>query len=587
MQTRNEIDEKYKWNIDAFKKEGKIEKAFEAFERIIADADKYNGKLNNPEVFFASHYDHKQDEILIDQLCHYAFNLQNIDGSNLETKQLIERIENMSAKVNKAYAYLEPQMSKLSIKYLKELLKDKRSKNIENQIKRLIISKNHRIDEKTSETIAKLSKSFNDTESIYDILTNLEMTFDDVVDSTGKAHPMSEAEFLKLIKSTDRTLRKNTLTGLMNGYKKYNQTITALYTKDVKHNVDFARLYNFNTYLEKKLFDYVPEKVFKNNIAVVEKHIPVLQDFIKTLKASSNISDFAYFDLFEDNKIDTKISIEQGQQIMLEALAPLGADYIEKVKYKLSDQSIDYLPHKNKASGAYSYGVHGGKNLILMNWAYNFGAVSTLCHEMGHCINDAYYNPEQPYEKFGITTFLAEIASTVNEILLNQHMLKNCAESDKTYYLKNFLNNVRATIFRQTLFTEFELFVYSSIENEIPLTNEDLNNKYYELSQKYYGDSCVLPEELKYEWSRIPHFYSPYYVFAYSTGLLIAIMIANRILKDSSYSDKYIHFLKNGRDKSPVDILKEIGIDLTKENAFDESFEFIKKQLEEFKSLCK
>ena len=586
MLTRNEIEEKYKWNIDSFKNEGKIEKAFDAFDRIIADADKYNGKLADPEMFFACHYDHKKDEILIEHLCHYAFNMQSIDGSNLEVKKLIDRIETMNAKVNQAYSYLEPQMSKLPIKYLKELLKDERSRVIENEIKHLILSKKHRIDEKTSETIAKLSKSFNDTESIFEILTNLEMTFDDALDSNGEAHPISDAEYLRLIRSKDKTLRKNSLLSLMNGYKKYNQTITALYTKDVKHNVDFARLYNFNTYLEEKLFDYVPEKVFRNNIAVVEKNIPVLQELIKAMKAHSGLSDFNYTDMFEDIKSNQKITIEQGQKIMLDALAPLGNDYIEKIKYKLNDQSIDYMPHKNKTSGAYSSGVYNAKNLVLLNWTDDFESVSTLCHEMGHCINAVYYD-EQPYEKSDITIFLAEIASLVNETLLTQYMLKKCPIVDRSYYLKSFLNTMRANVFRATLFTQFELYVYSSIENEIPLTNEDLNNKYFELNKKYYGNSCILPEELKYEWSRIPHFYSPYYVFSYSTGFLIAVLIANRILKDNSYSEKYIHFLKNGKNKSPVDILKEIGIDITKENTFEESFEFIKKQVEEFKSLCK
>ena len=462
---------------------------------------------------------------------------------------------------------------------------DPRSKDIDNTIKSLIISKKHSIDEKTSKVIADLSMSFSDSSSLFDTLSDLEIPFEDALDSNGQTYQVKEPTYRQYITSKDRKLRETAFNSIMNGYGKFNQTMGNLYIKDIQSNNAFVKLYKFKTKLESKLFDYVPEKVFRNNIKFVNENINLLQDFVSEFNKNSKLENFAYYDLFEDEKVTGDINIEQGQQIMLSALAPLGEDYINRVKQKLNDKSIDYLPCKDKTSGAYCSSTYGAKTLILMNWANDFDSVSTLAHEMGHCINAEYFNEFQPVQKAEIPIFSAEIASTVNEILLNQHMLNNCNKTEKAYYLKAFLNQVRSTIFRQTLFTEFELFAHECVEQEIPVTHEELNKKYYELNQKYYGSSCVLPENLKYEWSRIPHFYRAYYVFTYSTGLLTAISIAQKLLTDKTFKEKYIHFLKNGTNKKPVEILKEIGIDLTTDKPYKDAFNFIKQQLGKYKSL--
>lgn len=587
MKLRKEIPEQYKWDIELFKTKEEIEEALKAFERLTNSANKYYGKFNDPNVFFDYYYEHQKDSLLVSQLYFYVGNMLSVEGSNVEMKKLMERLEVLSAKNSKAYSYVSPQQSKLSTTYLKSLLADTRAKDIDNSIKSLIISKKHSIDEKTSKVISNLNRAFNDTSSIFDILTDMEMTFEDAVDSEGKPHTVSDATYGELISSTDRILRQNAFNSLMNGYGKLNQTFHALYTKDIKADNDFAKLYKYKNVLDETLFDYIPEKVFRNNIKFVEKNIPLLQDFIKILNKTSNLSDFSYFDLFEDKKINGDISIEEAQKIILSALAPLGEEYVSLVKKKFSDKSIDYLPNKDKASGAYCSNCYGAKTLILMNYLNDFNSVSTLIHEMGHCINAEYFNANQPMQKADIPIFAAEIASTVNEILLNLYMQKNCKPEEKAYYIKMLLNDARSTIFRQTLFTEFELFAHESIENEQPVTNEDFNKKYYELNQKYYGNACILPENLKFEWSRIPHFYRPYYVFSYSTGLITAITIAQKLLTEKDFNEKYIHFLKNGTDKKPIEILKEIGIDLTSEKPFISAFKFLSEQLKEYKSLCK
>ena len=587
MQLRKDIPEKYKWDIGIFKTNKEIEDTLALIENLTNKAKNYYGKFNNPDVFFDYFYLDIDKTIKINQLYHYVGNMQSIDGADIEIKKLIQRIEILIAKNEQAYSFVEPQMSKLSTKYLKSLLLDPRSKDIENIIKTLIISKKHAVDEKTSKVVADLTMSFNDSSSLFDILSDMEIPFEDATDENGKKYPVKEPTYKQYISSKDRKLRETAFNSIMNGYGKFNQTLGSLYIKDIKSDNAFVKLHKFKTHLEKKLFDYVPEKVFRNNIKFVTENIPLLQEFVSTTAKESGIENFAYYDLFMDEKVSGDITIEQGQKIMLSALAPLGENYINRVKQKLTDKSIDYLPNKDKTSGAYCSNCYNAKTLILMNWVNDFDSISTLAHEMGHCINAEYFNEFQPLYKAEIPIFAAEIASTVNEILLNQYMLKTCKENEKSYYLKEFLNQVRSTIFRQTLFTEFELYAHESIESEIPITHEELNNKYYELNQKYYGSSCILPENLKYEWSRIPHFYRPYYVFSYSTGLLTAITIAQKLLTEKDFAPKYIYFLKNGSNKKPVEILKEIGIDLTTEKPYKSAFNFIKKQYEIYKSLCK
>ena len=587
MQLRKDIPEIYKWDIGLFKTEEEIEKALKVIEESTENANKYYGKFNNKDIFFDYFYSNLDTYILTHKLYHYVGNMQSIDGADINMKKLVQRIEVLSTKNQQAYSFVDPQLSKLSTKYLKELLLDPRSKDIENIIKSLIISKKHSLDEKTSKVIADLTMSFCNNRSLYDTITDLEMPFEDAVDSNGKTYPIKEATFRQYITSSDRQLRHSAFNSIMNGYSKFNQTLAALYIKDIQSDNAFVKLEKFKTNLEKTLFDYVPEKVFRNNIKHVTENISLLQEFVATTAKLSKLENFSYFDLFIDEKISGETTIEQGQEIMINSLAPLGKDYISRVKQKLADKSIDYMPNKDKSSGAYCSNCYNAKTLILMNWVNDFDSLSTLTHEMGHCINAEYFNEFQPFYKAEIPIFSAEIASTVNEILLNQYMLKNCNENEKLYYLKAFLNQVRSTIFRQTLFTEFELYSHECIENEIPITQEELNNKYYELNKKYYGQSCVLPENLQYEWSRIPHFYRPYYVFTYSTGLLTAITIAQKLLSEKDFAEKYIYFLKNGSNKKPVEILKEIGIDLTTEKPYKTAFKFIKEQLEKYKSLCK
>ena len=589
MKLRSEIDEQFKWDLSSYiKNDNDIEETFKLMENLIKILPTYSGKLSDKEILLEALTKHENDYIKIYKLAHFISHSLNVDSTDTKMLGLSQRFDTLYTKMSESNAYFTPQMYELSDEYLTSLLLDNRFKDYENTIKDIIKLKPHKLDEKTNVLLAKMGSFLGNNSNLHSILTDSEMYFDDAIDSSGNKHKVDNATSPVYLRSNDKMLRKTTFESRMEAFKKLNKTFAELYLKDIELDKFNYKLRNYNSLLEEVLLsEDVPTKVYENNIKNVNKYIPLLQDYISTFKQTKNDPDFAYYDLFEDAKNNQQISLEQAHNLVLEAISPIGKEYVNLVKNKLSDKSIDYMPNANKNSGAYCSNCYDAKTLILMNYNHDFNSVSTLIHEMGHCINAEYFNSAQPREKAEISIFAAEIASTTNEILLNLLMQKNSSNEDKAYYIRALLDDVRSTIFRQTLFSEFELYAHVNIDNEIPTTYEDLNNKYFELNKKYYGTSCILPECLQYEWERIPHFYNAYYVYSYSTGMITAITIAYKLLHEPGFNKKYIEFLKNGTNKPAVEILKEIGIDLTTDEPFDTAFKFIREQLDEYKEIIK
>lgn len=587
MKKREEIEDKFKWDLTSYVKDEKdINETFKLMENLIKVLPTYSGKLNDKEILYERFTKFEKDEIKIYKLAHFISHSLSVDSSNTKMLALSQKFDNLYAKINEANAFLMPQLYELSDEYLSSLLKDERFKDYDNTIKDIIKFKPHKLDEKTSVLLSKMGTFLGNNSNLHSILTDSEMYFDDATDSNGNKHKVDNASAPVLLRSNDKNLRKTTFISRMTAFEKLNKTFAELYIKDIELDKFNYKLKNYNSLLEEVLLsEDVPQVVFDNNIKNVNKFIPLLQEYVELRKQISKDENFAYYDLFEDAKNDEKIPLEKAHELVLSAVKPIGEEYVDMVKKKLSDKSIDYMPNQNKNSGAYCSSCYDAKTLILMNYNHDFNSVSTLIHEMGHCINAEYYNSAQPREKAEISIFAAEIASTTNEILLNLLMQKNAKPEDKSYYIKTLLDDIRSTIFRQTLFCEFELFAHNCIDNEEPITYADLNAKYFELNKKYYGDKIELPECLQYEWERIPHFYNAYYVYSYSTGMITAITIAYKLLHEKDFYKDYIKFLKNGINKPAVDILKEIGVDLTTDEPFETAFKFMKEQIDELKKL--
>lgn len=588
MKKREEIPAEYKWEIDLFSDPKEIEDCLKLIDEFTKKVQTYNGKFGNADCFFDYYYSNEKTLEKIQQLSFFISNSLSINDADIEILKLSERFDSAMNKFEKATSFVEPQLQALDLEYLKALLKDDRSKDISNIIDDLIKHKKHSIDEKTSEVIAKISNSLSNSSSVFDTLSTSEMYFEKAKDKDGNLHEVNPGEYSKLSHSQDRILRKNAFSNMMNGYGKLNKTITSLYLSSLKQDHDFSLLYNYNSTLEKVLSSQdVPIDVFYKNIEKVRENKQILQDYAKTKSKDMHIKDFSIFDLSVPLNDTKKYTIEEGKSLAISALKPLGEEYLEKVKTELKNHSIDYLPHENKWAGGYCSDCFVAKTLILMNWTDNYDSASTLVHEIGHAVNAMYYNENQPFHKAGITIFAAEIASTVNEILLNHYFLNTTSGTEKKIHLQHLFGNVIGTIFTQTYYSEFEQYAHDCIEKDIPISFKELNDKFFELASFYLAPACIVPKEYQYHWSRVPHFYTPFYVFCYSTGLISAICIANRILKNPSYSSKYIEFLKNGTSKPAYLALKEIGIDLASDQPYDEAFDYIKQCLNDYQSICK
>ena len=589
MKKRSQIADEYKWNLDSYIKDNdEIEKIFKIIDDLIKIAPKYKDKLQNSDILYEAIAGHKQEEMAISRLAHYISHKLNVDSSDIEMIKLEQRFSTAYSRLLEAESFILPQIYKLPTKFLQSLLSDPRFKDYDNFINDIIREKPHRLDEKSSELLAKMSSFLGGSEQIHSILVDSEMKYKEAVDSKGKKMPLNNETYPKYLRSNDPSLRKTAFEHFMDGYSQLNKTFSELYINDIEYDKFYTKLTKYDNLLESVLFsEKLPRAVFDNIIKYTEKYIPLLQKYIKTRAKIADNKKFAYYDLFEDRNSSKKISISDAQNLILSALSPLGTDYSSNLKRKMSDHSIDYLPNENKNSGAYCSHCYGAKTMVLTNFINDYNSVSTLAHELGHCINAEYFNSAQPYEKADISTFAAEIASTVNELLLFQYMMKISKPKDRKYYLKKFLDDVRSTIFRQIIFTEFEHEIHQKMEQDIPVTYNDLNECYMNINKKFYGRSCILPSCLKYEWMRVPHFYSPYYVFTYATGMVTAITIVNRILNEKDFYTKYIDFLKNGVNKPAVEVLKEIGIDLASAEPYDEAFAFAEKQLKIYISLYK
>jgi len=585
MKTRNEIDEKYKWDLTCYIKDKKmLNEEFDYLNSSMEKYKKYNKKFDNKEILLDYLAFDKEYSMRLDRLASYIFHSLDQDTSNVEFLSLSKKFEYLANELGKITSFVAPQLQKLKTSYLKELIEDERFKVYKRSFELLIARKKHKITEQDNKLFAEMSIFLSAPNDAFDALTTGEVEFEDV-NVDGEVYAVNEATYSKNLTNANREVRRQSLLSLMNGYGKINKTLTSLYLNDVSKDVFFAKRAKFKSVKEEALFyEEVPTKVYDKLVLQINKNVGLLQQMIEEKRKALHLDDLAYYDLFVPLVADKKYSVEDGIELVKQATLPLGEEYNKIMHEKFAGKFIDYLPNKNKETGAYSSGCYGCPSIILMNYVDNLESVYTLAHEMGHTMHTELSNLSQDYENAGYKIFVAEVASTVNEMLLYHSLVKNADGSTKKALIFNVFNNYRTTVFRQTMFSEFEDWVHTQVEEKVPLTYQDLNEYYYKLNQKYYGENIKLPEELKFEWSRIPHFYRPFYVYKYATGFISAVCICEKILNEKDYYKKYINFLKSGSTKGVIDLLKDIDVDLTTNKPYEIAFAFVKKLLKQLEN---
>ena len=510
---------------------------------------------------------------------------------------LVEKSNSLKEKINKKYLLLnqelvwaEIEIKKItSAKFNKFIKEEPKLKKYEYLIKEIIRNKKHELKDSEKIFLSKINECLETTNEHFNKLNNTDIKLSDIY-INEKKYELNFKTYSEYLSGDDRKLREKALENMHIYYKEHINTISSLYIKKVKSVNTFSKILKFNNILENNLFECnINKLVYNNLINIVNKNIPQLKRSLDLKKEHFKLEKLYYYDLYAYEKINDVINIEKAKKIILDVVSVYGEEYKKNVQKAFNENWIDFNYRNGKKSGAYSMSCYSVHPYILMNFSDNINSVYTLIHELGHSMHEYFAIQNQIYEYSGEEIFLAEIASIVNETLLSNYLLRKASKtSEKLTILNNILNSFRTTLFRQTQFSEFEQKIMEKYINDVDLTEQVLTNTYEELNEKYYGESVIVPDYMKYEWARIPHFYRPFYVYQYATGKLIATAIARDILsKDQDKIDKYLTLLKSGSSNSPLNLLKEAGYDLLDNKIFENAMKTYNDYLKEYEELIK
>lgn len=452
------------------------------------------------------------------------------------------------------------------------------------QFETIFKEKEHILSEREEEIISNLTRTYGKSEETYEILSDSENTLGTVTIGE-KEIQITQSNYTNLMKNSDEFIRKQIFETYYDFYKHHKNTYTSLYATNVIEDNTIAELRKFPNSLAMALHhENISEDVYKNLLNAVNNNLNISYDYLKTRANILGLKEFHLYDNYLEYETNDKESypIEKCKEIIKIALSPLGEDYIKKLNFMFDNKYIDYYPNENKKSGAFQWNRY-----VFLNHLDSRDSLTTMAHELGHALNTLYTEENQPLQYQNNPIFLAEIASTCNEVLLTEYMYQNVkTKEEKKKILLDFLSRANSTIYRQTMFAEFEYIIHEKEQEKIPLTEELMSNEYQKLIEKYFGNDTIIDEDIKYEWMRISHFYSSFYVYKYAIGLICSLIFAKRILnKEENAVENYISFLSSGTSDYPLNILKKANIDLTDQKVFDEAFSMIKEKLNELKEV--
>ena len=587
------MEEKYTWNLtDIFKTKEEFEKEIEKLNKMLNEIKTYQGKLSNSsENIYQCYRNYEKALEYYEKIYAYGMLKFHLDMANSENIKLFKRCEGTETEFEKTTSFITPEITDIDtdllLKYLDE---NNELKRYERLIKEIIENKTHILSKEEENLLANYSEIFNNSENTYDILTNTEFKFGKIKDENGKEHEMTDSNYTIFLKSKKENVRKQAFDLMYKKYKEFLNTIGELYISRVKQDTITAKLRKYSSSLEKAVEnDDSNLKVYNSLINAVHNEMSANHEFIKLKKELLKKDEMHIYDVYV-NPIevqDDDISFDDAKNEVIRALQVLGEEYINKLNEAFSNRWIDVYPKSNKRGGAYSMGVYGVHPFVLDNFVSKKRDVSTIAHELGHSMHSYYSNKTQNVIDANYTIMVAEIASTTNEILLAKYQINNeTNKNKKTEIIYELLEMIRATLFRQAMFAEFEKNVHEKIENGNVLSSEDLSEIYYKLNGEYFGKDCIIDEQIKYEWARIPHFYTPFYVYKYATGISAAIIIATNILAGKEgYVEKYKNMLKQGCTKKAVELLKMVDVDLEDINTYKGAIDFYRELTEKLKEL--
>ena len=528
---------------------------------------------------------------LINKLYMYAHLNSDSDTSNTMYQELKGRVLNLDSEYSKSSSFVIPTLLKEDYSKIKQFYQEE-PKLLEHKfnLENIFRYKDHVLTDKEEKIISSFDQILGNSEEIYDTFTNSDMEFGFIKDENGEEVELTNSSFSKLMKSSNRQTRIDAFKRLYNVYASYKNTIAKVLSGDVKANVAVSEIKHYPSALEASLFaDNINKEVYDNLINTIHNNFEPLYYYFELKRKMLGLDEIHLYDTYASViKENTKeYTFDEAKDLVMKALKVLGDEYIKDLNKAFDEHWIDIYPNKGKVSGAYSSGSYDTNPFLLLNFTGTLDQVSTLAHELGHSMHSYYSKRNNPYQYSNYKIFVAEVASTVNELLLANYLLNNSTDDNlKLVVLNDLLDMFKGTIYRQVMFAEFEKKIYECEENKQVLTHELLSNIYYDLNKQYFGDKVVVDDEIRYEWMRIPHFYYNFYVYKYATGLSAACHIVKRILNNEEGAvSNYLQFLSTGGSDYPLEELKIAGVDMTKKEVIESAISMFKDYLKEFEEL--
>ena len=592
LPNRSDVPQNLKWDVESvFVDDAAWNAAYQVCEDELKKAQEFRGTLGNSSERLAEFLAY-QDDICqkLEKLYLYAHMKQDEDNANATYQAINNKIQGLAVNLSAELAFVNPEILAIDSETLADWLKKPELKLYNRYINEITRMAPHIRNSAEEEILALAGDLTSAPRSIFSMFNNADVKFPVIDDENGNKVEITHGNYIVLMESKDRNVRKAAFEGLYSTYAANKNALSAMMTANIKKDLFHAKVRNYPSILEAALFgEEIPVKVYEQLIKSVRKNLPAFFEYLELRKQALGVDELHMYDVYVPicDEAEVEYTFDEARDIVLAALKPMGEEYLNIAKSAFTDGWIDVMENRGKTSGAYSSGVYGTKPFILLNYQNNLDSVFTLAHELGHSMHSYYSNHNQPYVYSDYEIFVAEVASTVNETLLLRYLLSKETDAKRRLRLVNYyLDQFRGTVFRQTMFAEFEKIVHEHAEKGEPLSCEYYQQVYYQLNKDYFGENMVVDQAIDMEWSRIPHFYRSFYVYKYATGFTAASALANGILTEGEAAvKKYKEFLSGGSSKSPIDLLKIAGVDMEDEATLDKAFKVYRQFLDDLKEL--
>ena len=592
VKQRNEIEEKYTWDLTTiFATDQDFEAELAALTEAIEAAKPLAGHLLDSAKSLLETTEIQLDLMRrLEKLYAYAHMKNDQDTRDAKYQEYQAKAMGLFAAFGQVFAFYEPELLVIDdAQYLDYLEQEPKLTDYKHYFDKLLLAKAHVLSQREEELLAAAEEIFAAAGETFGILDNADLVFPMVVNEEGQEVQLTHGNYISMVESKDRDVRRRVYEALYSVYEQYQHTYAKTLQTNVKTQNYKAKVRHYDSARQAALSaNFIPESVYDTLLASVHKHLPLLHRYIELRKRILGIQDLKMYDMYTPlSEIDFNYSYDEALVKSEQVLSVLGQDYLERVQDAFRNRWIDVYENQGKRSGAYSGGSYDTNAFMLLNWQDTLDNLYTLVHETGHSMHSSYSRETQPYVYGDYSIFLAEIASTTNENIMTEHLLQEVTSDEERFALLNhFLDGFRATVFRQTQFAEFEWEIHQADQRGEVLTSDYLNKRYAEINEAYYGLKAEDNPQIQYEWARIPHFYYNFYVFQYATGFAAASALAEKIVHGSDEDrEKYINYLKAGNSDFPLEVMAKAGVDMNKEDYLDQAFEVFERRLTEFEAL--